>query len=82
MFDWEDECRIVLGQYDLKNKTQMGIKSMKYQIMKDKLQEYQELLNSIIECIEQNKPGSKSVNWDEGDEKIDDFVNELENIIY
>ena len=54
----------------------------KYQIMKDKLQEYQDLLNPIIECIEQNKPNCKSINLDEGDERIEDFVNELENIIY
>ena len=82
MFDWQDECKVILNQYDIRKNTKMDIKSLKYQIMKDKLQEYQELLNSIIECIEQNKPGCKSVNWDEGDEKIDDFVNELENIIY
>ena len=74
MFDWEDECKEDLKAYYLDTRTHEEIKSLKLQIMKDKLQEYQDLLNSIIECIEQNKPGCKSVNWDEGDEKIDDLV--------
>lgn len=82
MFDWEDECKEELKAYYLDTRTQEEIKKLKLQIMKDKLQEYQDLLNATIEYIEQNKPGCKSVNWDEGDEKVEDFVNELENIMY